>query len=474
MDRVAFSRGACALAVKLGVWLTSACAALASGWAIQPMPHSPSVGDLEGVSCVSSRDCFAVGDAVEHWDGTTWAIEPTARPHGVLSGVSCVSPRACMAVGDGAWAWNGTDWSLHALTPLVRPKAAWANAVSCVSARDCIAVGGGRRGVAYRWNGKEWSHQTIPGLHEVDLFGVSCWSANDCVAVGDGAGKVDRGPRTVRWNGQRWSVQRSARLGDIVQATLHAVSCPSANACTAVGWVTPNHPERPPHPLVERYNGKKWSIQRTPSTRPYAMYGVSCASPTICTAVASTGVRSFAERWNGQYWSVQRIPPTPRNQLTAVRCPSPTFCTAVGFTTGHDPSAALAERWAASPFEILGVRTLANGTVRLLIQVPGPGAINVVETTCRKPAAAGCSADSRRSVFGRTHAHANRSRTLSATIKPNQRGRILIHDRTPPITLRVVITFTPIRGRRRTVVLPRIHLPTACSDHDNDCDTRDR
>ena len=38
----------------------------------------------------------------EVWNGTAWAVQPTARPvsHQILLGVSCTSAQTCSAVGD--------------------------------------------------------------------------------------------------------------------------------------------------------------------------------------------------------------------------------------------------------------------------------------------------------------------------------------------------------------------------------------
>jgi hypothetical protein len=88
-------------------------------WTTQavPLPAGNNGGQLSSVSCTSATDCTAVGywtdnagpDAVpdltlaEHWDGTTWTIEPTPNPNNpvdaYLSGVSCTAPTSCTAVG---------------------------------------------------------------------------------------------------------------------------------------------------------------------------------------------------------------------------------------------------------------------------------------------------------------------------------------------------------------------------------------
>lgn len=78
-------------------------------WSIQSSPNrpGPSLGDLNGVSCVSATDCIAVGAVsgdpsesplIESWNGSTWTIVPSpgeASGVNVLSGVSCTSESAC-------------------------------------------------------------------------------------------------------------------------------------------------------------------------------------------------------------------------------------------------------------------------------------------------------------------------------------------------------------------------------------------
>jgi hypothetical protein len=66
--------------------------------------------------------------------------------------------------------------------------------------------------------------------------------------------------------------------------------------------------------------------------------GVSCGSPTACLAVGkveqySPGWAAFlyagalVERWDGRRWSIQ---PTAEMTPTGVSCPSPTACTVIG------------------------------------------------------------------------------------------------------------------------------------------------
>jgi hypothetical protein len=78
-------------------------------WSVVPNP-APDVAYFEGVSCVSTRSCQAVGfyrgraaldfALIESYDGTTWSSERAPSPPvGFLYGVSCATVASCEAVG---------------------------------------------------------------------------------------------------------------------------------------------------------------------------------------------------------------------------------------------------------------------------------------------------------------------------------------------------------------------------------------
>ena len=106
-------------------------------WSVTPSPNpsSNNGAGLDGVSCVSTVFCMAVGyyngpsqPLVESWDGSSWAITPSPSPNddsqnSYLSDVSCTSSTNCVAVGT-YWtnssvvvpqtlveSWNGAAWS---------------------------------------------------------------------------------------------------------------------------------------------------------------------------------------------------------------------------------------------------------------------------------------------------------------------------------------------------------------------------
>jgi hypothetical protein len=150
---------------------TSAFVSLAAhwngtAWSIVTTPNgvnSESENDLVSVSCIDSSDCWAVGaqspdgqafmNLVEHWNGTDWSVVTTPNPISTqvssLQGVVCVNSSDCWAVGgDGSRPpfqtlieqWNGETWSI---VPTPNPVQGGGLAgVVCVDASDCWAVGG--------------------------------------------------------------------------------------------------------------------------------------------------------------------------------------------------------------------------------------------------------------------------------------------------------------------------------------------
>jgi hypothetical protein len=253
---------------------------LAGGrWAAQPAP-SPGVygSGLQGVSCSSARACVAVGSwspiwswggapLVERFDGKRWTTQAVVLPAQVthtpgyngatLLAVSCPSPSACMAVGayylgfppQGetlfAERWDGATWAFQPLAPFNGQISA---DISCSSTSACTIIGTvylanpGRHPFAERWNGTSWRAQTLPNPPRLAaLTAVSCPTRNACMAVGNGAGLPHGSQLAEKWNGVRWRAQNIPRPPGFRTGFLDSISCTSANACTAIatghgGW----------------------------------------------------------------------------------------------------------------------------------------------------------------------------------------------------------------------------------------------
>jgi hypothetical protein len=385
----------CCLAAGVALlWSGWAAAGVArSGWFVQPSPSAKrrSNSSLLGVSCASVNVCIAVGQSwsnasnksgtlAERWDGRRWTIQhslnPTQPEDSELLAVSCTSAGSCIAVGESfnslnrttavtlAERWNGRKWTIQRTPNPRQPENGELHGISCASARACIAVGDSfnqdhEATLAERWNGRRWTIQPTPNLSDSmfsELRGVSCPSVTVCTAVGfsDAVGTL-----AERWNGGSWRIQPvpdvpySSGSGGSSVSGLAAVSCRSVRVCTAAGGRESDDSSSDPSgqnlwTLAERWDGRKWTIQHTPSPSGVdELFALSCASASTCTAVGSSAGGTLAERWNGTKWTIQRTPsPTNGGELNGVWCASASKCTAVGdhFNTALNYRT-WAERW---------------------------------------------------------------------------------------------------------------------------------
>jgi hypothetical protein len=296
----------------------------------------------------------------------SWTIQPTPNPPGAqdsaLEGVSCPSRTACIAVGHdtsstGAGAslaerWNGHRWTIQSPPPDAGASSLLFD-VSCMSPRMCMAVGssttpaGRTVPLADRWNGVRWTitrprAPSRSGGPPVSYLGaVSCVSSARCFAVGYTGNAAGTSGRTFAesWNGKRWTIERTPRQPGAAASFLSGISCVSMRSCVAAGFV--NRTTGPGSALIERWNGTAWSADRVPNpagATSVQLSGISCASASACTAVGFftivTGIEvMIAERWDGVRWTLDRTL-YPRGarfvQLSGVSCAAPGECTAVG------------------------------------------------------------------------------------------------------------------------------------------------
>jgi len=396
--------------VGLPVASTHATAGVASPGS-RPSPAQPlrPVGaalidtTLNGVACVSSSDCWAVGSVqrgllgrgglAEHWDGQTWAERASPTPAAAvpyplvqLRAVACLTASDCWAVGSFASGnegnfpglvehWDGTRWKLVA-NPR-RPSSALLFGVSCADASDCWAVGEYQAAtystlnVVEHWNGRSWSLSAAPDPSSLtSLLAVTCVDPSDCWAVGDYLDRAQRSRTLVeRWDGSVWEEVTSPGEPGALQDQLYGISCVTASTCWAAGdYLTRSGTERS---LVERWDGRRWSIvaspNRVPASQPEgsSLSAVTCVSPSLCWAVGSSfsdrlGYRDLVERWDGRRWVVAALV-LPRETgasglLESVSCIGASACWAVGSSQrgGRGTASGLflhwdGLRWSAAP-----------------------------------------------------------------------------------------------------------------------------
>jgi len=230
-----------------------------------------------------------------------------------------------------------TNWSLRTLAAAAAAVAWIALAMPLVGPQRAAAI---------------WSIQRPPARASATnsmLHGVSCPSSDACIAVGgpdDHPGKM----LAERWDGSRWTIQRTTKPAGSILSFLDGVSCVSERSCTAVGFVVDRNGADAV--LTVRWNGSSWSMTRV--AKPAGsieslLDAVSCTSETACTAVGGSEDRSgvwftLVERWNGSRWSVQPTPRFQYSELLGVSCGSARACTAVGVS---GDGSELMEHWNA-------------------------------------------------------------------------------------------------------------------------------
>jgi hypothetical protein len=288
----------------------------ASSWSLQatvPTPAGTTSARLSGVSCVTSSFCEAVGvyrtssgvfPLAEEWNGTTWEDQTPPIPAGSiganLDGVSCVTSKFCEAVGAYSKTakevknlgdkWNGTSWEVQTPTnPIGTAELSELHGASCTSVKFCEAVGQYRNSsgkeltVALEWNGTSWELQTSANqTGKVNrLSAVSCISPEFCEGVGWYVNTAGTEQFTLgeKWSGASWELQATNPVAELTY--LAGVSCTSASLCEAVGR------SQSSGSLAEGWNGIEWKVQTTPAPSGATiteLYGVSCVAMPFCQA----------------------------------------------------------------------------------------------------------------------------------------------------------------------------------------------
>ena len=164
-----------------------------------PVLSDPSASiRLDSTTCVSGSDCWAVGSETdanngvsgatltEHWDGSAWSVvsSPNTSPSSIdgLRSVSCVTSADCWSVGQTlagpsldtlAEHWNGTAWTIVP-TPNVTGADNSLAATTCVATNDCWSVGvsvssSGFKTLFEHWDGTVWSIVASPNATLGDL-----------------------------------------------------------------------------------------------------------------------------------------------------------------------------------------------------------------------------------------------------------------------------------------------------------------
>ena len=333
----------------LGVCALSAAPAAASG-AGRALPPTPHGGGLNAVQCWAVGHCLAVGGSargvlVDRLSGTRWSIVAAPNPRGgsgtpALNGLSCIGSRWCLAVGSNrcggplAERWNGRRWSLVKVD-LPACQSNGLSDVSCASRSFCMAVESNYyNDEIVTWDGSAWQRAdepSAPGFYnEFSFYAVSCAARDACAELGTDAFADNV---VGWWNGHDWVVNNEVAGSYRFGPSLDVVSCPSVRFCMAVGDGS-NDGEGDAGEALE-WNGSSWGHERFPSPLTYPT-AVSCVSRADCVAVNATnlgyGLRAgngtSVATFNGHGWrtTVSAFHAYP----TAIACPVIGWCMVVG------------------------------------------------------------------------------------------------------------------------------------------------
>jgi hypothetical protein len=323
-----------------------------------PNTNATVSNSLSGVSCVSSADCWAVGRAgaaggvqqtlMEQNTGSGWVIVagpslPTRATSGELTGVTCLSSGDCWAVG-----WytaggvsqtlteqdTGSGWAVVSSPDTSSGQNNYLEGVACASASDCVAVGSWAAHTLIEQNtGSGWAIVSSPDSSVGDLLNaVTCPNTSNCLAVGFSYAGIADQTLVEQNTGSGWAIVTSPNTpgGD---NDLLGVTCVGASDCWAVGDVYNGSAFQT---LVLQNAGSGWSLVSSPNNGVNnSLSGVTCESSSDCWAVGQsatgTDVQALIEQNTGSGWSVVASADSGQSDiLAAVSCPAAGDCLAVG------------------------------------------------------------------------------------------------------------------------------------------------
>jgi large repetitive protein len=188
-------------------------------WTAESAPAG--AGGYSRVACPSTLICFAVGApgqiSATTNGGSTWTAQTTTTTQ-TFEGVSCVSTTTCWAVGTAASGASGvidattnggTTWTAQTSSTGINIII---YGIACTSTTKCFAVGQNGTIQVTTNGGTTWAAQTSPTANS--LVAVACWDATHCEAVGV------NGTIVGTTNGSTWTTDTTPNA----TATLQTVS----------------------------------------------------------------------------------------------------------------------------------------------------------------------------------------------------------------------------------------------------------
>jgi hypothetical protein len=332
-------------------------------WHLVPSPNTQQPYNmLNGVAAFSAQNAWAVGTSLgfrqpnqalsEHWDGKTWSIMPTP------------------VIGEGS--------SLYAVSTIPHTRQLWAVGNTLDTQHSPTTY----QTLAERWDGKQWSvvptpfFKTDPENTSDTLYSVSALSPDNAWAVGvyDNGQGLMQTALIEHWNGKQWQAMAAPLPANSGISFLYGVTALSAKNVWAVGVAGTKGRDVT---LIDHWNGTIWSLVAAPSPGTIAnfLYGVARIGNTNqLWAVGNTlndggAYQTLIERWDGKQWSVVASPGTNDNTLQSVAADAPNDAWAVGSDTSGNGDQPLFEHWNGSSWSLVDTPTPANSNTVFLSSV---------------------------------------------------------------------------------------------------------
>jgi hypothetical protein len=180
-------------------------------------------------------------------------------------------------------------------------------------------------------------------------MGVAAVASNNVWAVGE-TGNNGINPLIEHWDGTKWSVVASPPLPN--GGMLNGVTAISANDVWAVGSGN----------LIEHFNGTSWSVVPPPNSSG-TLFSVSGTSSNDVWAVGQIGRHPSTEvlHWNGTAWSTVSSPsPAFDSTLHSVVALAPNNVWAVG-STNVGPTQTLIEHFDGTSWSVVSSPNVGGG-----------------------------------------------------------------------------------------------------------------
>ncbi|MGO8877545.1 MAG: hypothetical protein ACLQNG_17515 [Acidimicrobiales bacterium] len=293
-------------------------------WALDPPPR-PNENFLSSVSCPSRTFCVAVGhnyDSTENsttaiadeWNGRSWFSMAFPDPAGTnlsLSAVTCLSNRDCVAVGDEIGSsklsvfvarFSGASWKESTTSGVSAVENATLLAVSCSSPTWCVAAGyshvssGDTAIILTTSSQTAWAEdtKTVISASVAEFTGASCLKGRTCQVAGydtTGAGPDASGYEVIESGlGASFKATKLATAVPRGFQVPEGITCSTPTSCVLDGLVIrETGGDTTTTALVQSWNGHKLASvpgQVQPGWVTQGLLGVAC-SGSMCWGVGS-------------------------------------------------------------------------------------------------------------------------------------------------------------------------------------------